>query len=170
MSGKVQFDLTFIHFDHIHLIFSDVFSLVDHWQTLLDQLSHQLVNGFGVPTLLLVKFNFVQTHAIIDRKMSGYWMLSWAVCICIAYSATEVGRASISEFSGFFFFSLTEDAETYIRSISYQHFLLGGGGVWLGDHTHQLCTLQYGSLDKTLGIVSQEVSRVKRKDLAARKH
>ncbi len=46
-----------------------------------DQLSRQLVDGFGVQTLLLVKFNFVQTHAIIDRKMSGYWMLSWALSV-----------------------------------------------------------------------------------------
>ncbi len=55
------------------------FSLVDHWQMLLDQQSRQLVNGFGVPTVLLVKFNFVQTRTIIDWKMSGYWTLSGAL-------------------------------------------------------------------------------------------
>ncbi len=74
--GKVQFDLPFINFDHTSEFSVMFFSLVDHWQTLLDQQSRQLVNGFGVPILLLVKFNFVQTHATIDWKMSGYWMIS----------------------------------------------------------------------------------------------
>ncbi len=52
----------------------------------LDQQSLQLVNCFGVPTSLLVKFNFVQTHAIIDRNMSGLvWLLDVIVSTVLSF-------------------------------------------------------------------------------------
>ncbi len=49
----------------------------------------------------------------------------------------------------FVFLSLTEDVSLLSHildesHINTYHLLLGGGGVWLGDHTHQLlCTIQY---------------------------